>query len=71
MRAALAGGRRAHRSFACLQRRPELLDEFVRILGEEAGAYRDPVTDFLLSVYVEFDFETAREKLNQCGESAA
>ena len=28
--------------------------------------YRDPITEFIEHLYVNFDFEAARRKLNQC-----
>lgn len=46
-------------------RRKEMY-KLVRIVEEEATQYSDPVTEFLVALYREFDFELAREKLAQC-----
>ena len=42
--------------------------DLLRILKEERYAYSDPVTEFLEALYVDFSFERAEEKLNECGK---
>jgi len=43
-----------------------LLTDTTRILKAERVNYSDPVTEFLLAVYGNFDFELARIKLKEC-----
>lgn len=33
---------------------------------QESYTYRDPITEFLEHLYVNFDFEGARQKLHEC-----
>ncbi|XP_049860798.1 eukaryotic translation initiation factor 3 subunit E [Schistocerca gregaria] len=42
------------------------LKELVRVIQQESYTYRDPVTEFLEHLYVNFDFEGARQKLHEC-----
>lgn len=43
-----------------------LMRELVKVLSEEQQIYSDPVTEFLVEVYVNFDFESAQKKLDDC-----
>ncbi|KAJ1918421.1 eukaryotic translation initiation factor 3 subunit E [Tieghemiomyces parasiticus] len=47
------------------KRRKNHLRELVRVIEQETYTYRDPVTDFLLAIYVDFDFELAQAKLRE------
>lgn len=42
------------------------LQELVRMLQQERYCYSDPITLFLESLYLEFDFEGAQKKLKEC-----
>lgn len=42
--------------------------ELVQVLRQEQNAYQDPITDFLKCLYVDFDFDTAQQKLQVCKE---
>lgn len=33
---------------------------------QESSNYSDPVTEFVISVFVEFDFEKSQKKLQEC-----
>jgi len=38
----------------------------VKIIQQEAYAYRDPITEFIECLYVHFDFDSAQKKLRDC-----
>lgn len=42
------------------------LQDLVRVIQQESYAYKDPITEFLAHLYVDFDFDAAQEKLQQC-----
>ncbi|KAG0270153.1 eukaryotic translation initiation factor 3 subunit E [Actinomortierella ambigua] len=50
------------------KRRKNLLKELVKIIEQEAYQYRDPITEFVEALYVNFDFDLAQKKLAECGE---
>ncbi|KAJ1954369.1 eukaryotic translation initiation factor 3 subunit E, partial [Dispira parvispora] len=50
------------------KRRRSYLKELVSVVQQESYMYRDPITDFLLAIYVDFDFELAQKKLLECEE---
>lgn len=41
------------------------MKDLVRIVRQEAYEYRDPVTEFIRALYVDFDFEEAQRKLSE------
>lgn len=41
------------------------LKDIVRIVRQEGYEYRDPVTEFIRALYVEFDFEEAQRQLSE------
>ena len=41
------------------------LKDLVRVVRQEAYEYRDPVTDFVRALYVDFDFEEAQRRLGE------
>ncbi|XP_044735035.1 eukaryotic translation initiation factor 3 subunit E isoform X2 [Chrysoperla carnea] len=47
------------------QRRSALKD-IVKVIQQESYTYRDPITEFLEHLYVNFDFDGARQKLHEC-----
>jgi translation initiation factor 3 subunit E len=54
---------------ACLvlhKRLKHLLKDTVRIISHECSTYSDPVTRFLLALYVDVDFEVAQQELKKC-----
>lgn len=42
------------------------LKDLINIIQQESYNYRDPITEFLEHLYVNFDFEGARLKLHEC-----
>jgi translation initiation factor 3 subunit E len=48
------------------KRRRNVLKDLVRVLKQEAYAYRDPITEFVLDLQVNFDFDAAQRKLQLC-----
>jgi len=48
------------------KRRREALKELVSLIQQESYTYHDPVTDFLQSLYVNFDFDGAQKTLLEC-----
>lgn len=48
------------------KRRKNNLKDVVRLLVQEKNAHSDPITEFLLAIYTEFDFELAHAKLKEC-----
>ncbi|KAI4325636.1 hypothetical protein MLD38_031018 [Melastoma candidum] len=49
------------------RRRPQFKD-FIRVVQQEQNSYKDPITEFLACVYVNYDFEGAQKKLRECEE---
>ena len=41
------------------------LKDLVRVVRQEMYEYRDPVTDFIKALYIDFDFEEAQKKLGE------
>ncbi|KAF2813951.1 eukaryotic translation initiation factor 3, subunit 6 [Mytilinidion resinicola] len=41
------------------------LKDLVRIVRQEGYEYRDPATDFIKALYIDFDFEEAQKKLSE------
>ncbi|KAG9292943.1 hypothetical protein G9A89_016305 [Geosiphon pyriformis] len=50
------------------KRRKNILKDLVKIIQQESYEYQDPITEFVESLYVKFDFEGAQLKLKQCDE---
>ena len=48
------------------KRRGNVLKDLVRVIQQEHNAYRDPITEFVECLLVNFDFDSAQEKLRQC-----
>lgn len=48
------------------KRRRNVLKDLVKVLQQETYTYRDPITEFLEDLYVNFDFEAAQVKLRLC-----
>ncbi|TKR92910.1 hypothetical protein L596_007474 [Steinernema carpocapsae] len=47
-------------------RQKQVLKDLIKVIDVERHNYEDPVTDFLTSLYVKFDFDAAQVKLRQC-----
>jgi len=48
------------------KRRKSILKDLVRVIQQESYTYRDPITEFLECLYVNFDFDGAQQKLIEC-----
>uniref|UniRef100_A0A6U2FUM0 Eukaryotic translation initiation factor 3 subunit E n=1 Tax=Hemiselmis andersenii TaxID=464988 RepID=A0A6U2FUM0_HEMAN len=46
--------------------RRNALKDLVRIIQQERSTYQDPITEFVECLLVNFDFDSAQEKLSQC-----
>ncbi|CAN1319477.1 Eukaryotic translation initiation factor 3 subunit E [Linum perenne] len=49
------------------RRRPQFKD-FIRVVQQEQHSYKDPITEFLACVYVNYDFDGAQKKMKECEE---
>lgn len=48
------------------KRRKSFLKDLVKVIQQESHRYRDPITEFIEALYVNFDFEAAQQKLAEC-----
>lgn len=48
------------------KRRRAVLKDLMRVISQETYEYRDPVTEFLRCLFVDYDFEGAQEQLARC-----
>ena len=48
------------------KRRRVVLKDLVKIIEQESYTYKDPITEFLQCLYVDFDFDGAQKKLREC-----
>ncbi|KAJ2547411.1 eukaryotic translation initiation factor 3 subunit E [Coemansia sp. RSA 1933] len=48
------------------RRRRNMMQELVKVIQQTTHTYRDPVTEFVEALYVDFDFDKAAAKLEQC-----
>ncbi|KAK7573799.1 hypothetical protein V9T40_010990 [Parthenolecanium corni] len=46
--------------------RRNALKDLVKVIQQESYTYKDPITEFIEHLYVNFDFEGARQKLSEC-----
>ncbi|KAL8128683.1 hypothetical protein V2J09_017838 [Rumex salicifolius] len=49
------------------RRRPQF-KEFIKVIQQEQYSYKDPITEFLACIYVNYDFDGAQEKMKECEE---
>ncbi|KAJ7534811.1 hypothetical protein O6H91_12G004600 [Diphasiastrum complanatum] len=50
------------------KRRRNMLKELIKVIQQEHYTYKDPITEFLECLYVDYDFEGAQQKLRECEE---
>lgn len=48
------------------QVRPNALKDLVKVIQQESYSYKDPITEFIECLYVNFDFDGAQHKLEAC-----
>lgn len=53
------------------QRRRPVLKDLIRVIQQEKYTYRDPITEFLENLFVDYDFEGAQQKLRECEDVIA
>merc|ERR1711902_50409 len=46
--------------------RRNVMKDLIKVIQEESYTYRDPITEFLECLYVNFDFDGAQQKLRDC-----
>ncbi|XP_025111283.1 eukaryotic translation initiation factor 3 subunit E-A-like [Pomacea canaliculata] len=47
-------------------RRQKVLKDLVKVIQQESYTYKDPITEFVMCLYVNFDFDGAQQKLREC-----
>jgi translation initiation factor 3 subunit E len=50
------------------KRRKNIMKELVKIIQQESYNYRDPITELVECLYVNFDFDGAQVKLRKCDQ---
>jgi translation initiation factor 3 subunit E len=48
------------------KRRKNIMKELVKIIQQESYNYKDPITELVECLYVNFDFDGAQVKLREC-----
>ncbi|CAD6226178.1 unnamed protein product [Miscanthus lutarioriparius] len=48
------------------KRRRNMLKELIMVIQQEQHSYKDPITEFLECLYVNYDFDGAQQKLMEC-----
>jgi translation initiation factor 3 subunit E len=48
------------------QKRKGVLKQLVKVIQQESYTYKDPITEFVECLYVNFDFDGAQRKLKEC-----
>jgi translation initiation factor 3 subunit E len=43
-----------------------MLKELIKVIQQEQHTYKDPITEFLECLYVNYDFDGAQQKLMEC-----
>jgi translation initiation factor 3 subunit E len=43
-----------------------MLKELIKVIQQEQHSYKDPITEFLECLYVNYDFDGAQQKLVEC-----
>ncbi|ONK61471.1 uncharacterized protein A4U43_C08F30260 [Asparagus officinalis] len=50
------------------KRKRNMLKELIKVIQQEQHSYKDPITEFIECLYVNYDFEGAQNKLRECEE---
>uniref|UniRef100_A0A8C4QC23 Eukaryotic translation initiation factor 3 subunit E n=1 Tax=Eptatretus burgeri TaxID=7764 RepID=A0A8C4QC23_EPTBU len=48
------------------RKRRSVLKDLIKVIQQESYTYRDPITEFVECLYVNFDFDGAQRKLREC-----
>uniref|UniRef100_A0A3P9JX80 Eukaryotic translation initiation factor 3 subunit E n=3 Tax=Oryzias TaxID=8089 RepID=A0A3P9JX80_ORYLA len=49
-----------------VRKRRQVLKDLVKVIQQESYTYKDPITEFVECLYVNFDFDSAQKKLREC-----
>uniref|UniRef100_A0A8B9KA88 Eukaryotic translation initiation factor 3 subunit E n=1 Tax=Astyanax mexicanus TaxID=7994 RepID=A0A8B9KA88_ASTMX len=49
-----------------VRKRRQVLKDLVKVIQQESYTYKDPITEFVECLYVNFDFDSAQRKLREC-----
>uniref|UniRef100_A0A7I2V3I0 Eukaryotic translation initiation factor 3 subunit E n=1 Tax=Homo sapiens TaxID=9606 RepID=A0A7I2V3I0_HUMAN len=49
-----------------VRKRRQVLKDLVKVIQQESYTYKDPITEFVECLYVNFDFDGAQKKLREC-----
>merc|ERR1719187_510523 len=49
-----------------VRKRRQVLKDLVKVIQQESYTYKDPITEFIECLYVNFDFDGAQKKLREC-----
>ncbi|KAL9260687.1 Eukaryotic translation initiation factor 3 subunit E-like protein [Drosera capensis] len=55
-------------AFVVNKRRRPQFKEFIKVIQQAQHSYKDPITEFLACVYVNYDFDGAQSKMKECEE---
>ncbi|KAK4783572.1 hypothetical protein SAY86_007946 [Trapa natans] len=55
-------------AFIVNKRRRTQFKDFIKIIQQEHHSFKDPITEFLACVYVNYDFDGAQKKMKECEE---
>ncbi|KAI8819001.1 eIF3 subunit 6 N terminal domain-containing protein [Fimicolochytrium jonesii] len=53
------------------KKRRNVMKDLIRVIQQESNAYKDPITEFIEALYVNFDFDGAQIKLKECDDVIA
>lgn len=48
------------------KRRWNMIKELIKVIQQESHVYKDPITEFLECLYINYDFDGAQKKLQEC-----
>eukprot|EP00729_Bicosta_minor_P001690 gene1690-34604_t len=48
------------------QKRKGVMKQLIKVIQQESYIYKDPITEFVECLYVNFDFDSAQKKLKEC-----
>ncbi|KAE8725167.1 Eukaryotic translation initiation factor 3 subunit E [Hibiscus syriacus] len=55
-------------AFIVNKRRIPQFKEFIKVIQQDQCSYKDPITEFLACVYVNYEFDGAQKKMKECEE---
>ncbi|KAI3939117.1 hypothetical protein MKX01_001985 [Papaver californicum] len=50
----------------CQQKRKTTTQELIKVIQLEQSTWKDPVIEFIYCLYVNYDFDSAQQKLREC-----